>query len=222
MTHGIKSVLGCSVKLLHVSDLHFNQAQFEWITEQLCNYDVLCISGDLLDDSLNQTLSSEEQIEWIKQWTLTLTVPTFICSGNHDQVEVENDELPSARWLNKLKKDHLYLDGNIVEVGGFRFGCMPYENPNFNQFRDCDVLLHHVPPSKLKVAKEAGEDWGCPDILAAIKLGELQAKYILCGHVHQPHARFSRFKKRIISNPGSTHSADKPNFNAITLTDSEK
>ena len=222
MNHDIKSALGSSLKVLHVSDLHFNQTQFEWAAEQSCNYDVLCVSGDLLDDSLNQLLSSKEQIEWIKQWTLTLSIPTFICSGNHDQIEVENDELPSARWLSRLKKDHLYLDGNIVDIGGFRFGCIPYENPNFHHFRDCDVLLHHVPPSKLKVAKQGGDDWGCQDIRAAIKFGELQAKYILCGHVHQPHARFSKFKNKIISNPGSTPSAEKPNFNSITLTKSEK
>ncbi|ABV38245.1 metallophosphoesterase [Shewanella sediminis HAW-EB3] len=207
-----------TMKLLHVSDLHFNQAQFEWVSEQASHYDVLCISGDLLDDSWHQTASSEEQIDWITQWTLTLQLPTFICSGNHDQLQLENNEQPSAHWLRNLKSNQLYLDNNIIDLGSYRFGCIPYENPNFHHFRDCDVLLHHVPPSKLKVAKQGGDDWGCPDIRAAIQFGELQAKYILCGHVHHPKARFSKFKNKFISNPGNNPSSEKPNFNSINLT----
>jgi len=37
------------MKILHVTDLHFNKKWFEWILEVQDDYDVVCITGDFLD-----------------------------------------------------------------------------------------------------------------------------------------------------------------------------
>ncbi|WP_223292918.1 MULTISPECIES: metallophosphoesterase family protein [Shewanella] len=205
------------MKLLHVSDLHFNRAQFEWVREQARHYDLLCISGDLLDGSWQQSFSSDEQVEWIRQWTSTLPLPTFICSGNHDLLPLQDDIQASAHWLTTLKSQRVSVDNDIVDIFGHKFGCIPYDSPEFYLFRDCDVLLHHVPPSKLKVARQEGNNWGCANIRTAIEFGELKAKFLLCGHVHRPLARFSKFKNKFISNPGNNQRAEIPNFNVIQL-----
>ncbi len=36
------------MRILHISDLHFNKTWFEWIEKQQDKYDVFCITGDFL------------------------------------------------------------------------------------------------------------------------------------------------------------------------------
>ena len=81
-----------SLTILHVTDLHFHQAHFEWITQQLNTFDILCLSGDLIEHPRELG-----QIEWVSAWLNTLSKPTFICSGNHDieKETISNEELLS-------------------------------------------------------------------------------------------------------------------------------
>lgn len=205
------------IKLLHVSDLHFNQQQFLWITQQANQYDVICLTGDLIDDSIHQSLNCQQQVQWIQDWLLSINIPICICSGNHDVIAFSDREQSSAHWLNTLTGQHVYTDNMTVTIGNMLFGCLPYENPQFTNFKDCDVLLHHVPPSRLKVAKQSGNDWGCRDFREAIDVSELKAKYILCGHVHKPSVPVSRFKGKIVSNPGNVSKNAIPNSNVIEI-----
>lgn len=79
------------MKILHTTDLHFNKNWFEWIANQQNNFDVFCITGDFLDDF------KEEQIDWLTNWMKNFKKPLFICSGNHDIEELENED-----WFNKI------------------------------------------------------------------------------------------------------------------------
>ena len=67
-------------------------------------HDIFCITGDFLDDSKDETLL--EQIEWITIWMKLFKKPLFVCSGNHDIEELENED-----WLNKIS--NVYSDNSI-------------------------------------------------------------------------------------------------------------
>lgn len=78
------------MKIIHTTDLHFNVDWFNWISPQQVNFDVLCITGDFLDDSKDTTMI--EQIEWITKWMKYFNKPLFVCSGNHDIEEFGNED----------------------------------------------------------------------------------------------------------------------------------
>ncbi len=52
-----------AMRILHLTDLHFNIEQCEWIKNNQHLSDVICITGDLLDTSLHQPVSIDKQIE---------------------------------------------------------------------------------------------------------------------------------------------------------------
>ena len=37
------------MKILHITDLHFNTTWFDWINKEQDKYDVFCITGDFLE-----------------------------------------------------------------------------------------------------------------------------------------------------------------------------
>ena len=95
------------MKILHTTDLHFTKHWFTWIALQQNNYDVFCITGDFLESSNDETLL--EQIEWISSWMKSFKKPLFVCSGNHDIEELENED-----WLNQIP--NVYSDNNIKTI----------------------------------------------------------------------------------------------------------
>ncbi|MCE9685707.1 metallophosphoesterase [Shewanella sp. AS16] len=199
------------MKLLHVSDLHFHRAQFDWIMAACEQADLLCITGDFLDDRLEQSVTIQEQIAWIGQWAEKLPVPLLVCSGNHDLV----GEPGSVSWLQALPG--VYADNAIATFAGISLGCVPYGTSNFEVYARCDVLLHHEPPAGLNVAIQAGQDFGSPDLKLALKHGALAARWILCGHVHRPVKKLSKYRQHFISNPGANRRHPMPDHHWITI-----
>ncbi|QDE29816.1 metallophosphoesterase [Shewanella polaris] len=47
------------MKILHLSDLHFIQKHFDWITQVQDDFDVICLTGDLLCDSNAQKVDKK-------------------------------------------------------------------------------------------------------------------------------------------------------------------
>ena len=80
------------MKILHASDLHFDKAKFDQILD--LEFDVCCISGDLIDASQNGV---SEQKAWVRQWLGNFKGKIFVCSGNHD-VDGSSD----AAWMRML------------------------------------------------------------------------------------------------------------------------
>lgn len=70
------------MKILHLSDLHLNHAWLEWAKVQHPSYDLVCVSGDLLD------IFSRKGHFWgvlaIKSWADRFPTALALCSGNHD------------------------------------------------------------------------------------------------------------------------------------------
>jgi len=186
------------MKLLYTTDLHFNKEWFKWVEKQQDSYDAFCITGDFLDSSKDESLS--QQIEWVTNWIKNFKKPLFVCSGNHDIEEFENEE-----WLNSINTSNYYPDNSIITLNGLKFGCYPYLGADgYYEFDECDILLTHTPPANTKTAidKSSKKDWGDKELYSAIKNGIISPRVVLCGHIHQPLANVDTLKNTTVYNVG--------------------
>lgn len=113
------------MKLLHVTDIHFNLEHMSWIRAQAGNADVVCITGDFIDSRYDCEVPIEDQVNQIKNWLSDFKVLVLVCSGNHDEV---GSELDSA-WLKEV--DGVFPDQSIVEIQGVTYGCAAYGTTDF-------------------------------------------------------------------------------------------
>jgi len=225
------------VKILHLTDIHFNQSTFNWITSYQDNIDVICLTGDFLDHSINAFLEINEQISWINNWLKNITKPLFLCSGNHDVIEEDvnslslddlfttdeyTDLIPNntLKWLSEISQKNVFTDGSVKEINGIIFGCMPYEMETFEKYKNCHVLLTHVPPATTDVAKGVYGDYGCELITTALKTMTITPNILLCGHIHNPLKNIVHFNNTCIYNPGYKLNKNKPNV--IVISESHK
>ena len=198
------------LNILHTTDLHFNKQWFEWIANQQENYDVFCITGDFLNDSKDETLL--EQIEWITNWMKSFKKPLFVCSGNHDIEELENED-----WLNKIS--NVYSDNSIKIIDGVKFGCIPYIAPNFIDFDECNIILYHLPPSNTTTSthNKTNKDWGDKELSRLLKKKIISPKIILCGHLHHPTDTIDKINNTKIYNAGVNKENLIPNYHIIQI-----
>ena len=200
------------MKILHTSDLHFNQKWFEWIATQQDNFDIFCISGDFLESSKDETLL--EQIMWVTTWIKEFNKPLFVCSGNHDIEELDNEE-----WLNNIDTSNYYADNTIKTIGNLKFGCYPYIGADgYFEFDECDVLITHVPPAKTKTSNnQDNDDWGDKELYNAIKNKIISPKILLCGHMHRPIKTINKLNGTTIYNPGVDKYSDIPKHHKLEV-----
>jgi len=197
------------MKILHCTDLHCSQDAMAWITERQAEYDVICLTGDFLDDREDTEIDRAVQVRQILAWFESLTPSLFVCSGNHDYFD------GSLNWLKQ--SEHLNGDGSIVEFDGVLFGCIGYDDEAFERFHQCEVLLYHVPPSSTSCAKQNGEDWGCDKIKQALQQQVIKPKYLLTGHVHRPNKHVIKVGNTIISNSGGVHKDGIASYTALAI-----
>ena len=200
------------MKILHITDLHFNKKWFEWIAQQENFFDVFCISGDFLESSKDETL--KEQIEWITQWIKKFEKPLFTCSGNHDIGELDNEE-----WLHNIDTSNYYSDNTIKTIDGVKFGCYPYIGADgYFEFDECDVLVTHIPPAMTQTSTHKnGVDWGDKELYSALKNKIINPKILLCGHMHHPIATIDTLGSTTIYNTGVDKHNDKPRHHEIEI-----
>ena len=142
-----------------------------------------------------------------------LPEPAYLTYGNVDVPEL---------WSEHLKPGHHVIDGGRVEVGGFTFGfagaglISPYRTPNEiseDAFRvkldaitadgPVDVLCTHSPPAVPELLYDTVArrmETGSAALLQVIK--QVQPRYALFGHVHQPLARRVRIGRTECVNVG--------------------
>lgn len=127
-----------------------------------------------------------------------MPTPTFATYGNVD--------IPD-RWAEHAHDGVRILDGEVVEIGGLRFGFVggglqtpmrtPYEIPDEDYaakvaaLGSVDVLCAHIPPAVPELTYDVVArrfERGSAALLRAIE--DTQPRMVLFGHVHQPlHAR---------------------------------
>jgi len=193
-----------NMKILHVTDLHGNVPWYHWLARESPNYDLVCISGDLiyLDDS------APRQIAEIIKVLAKIRTPLAICSGNHDTIDAETRG-EGALWVNDLKREGVWVDGEHFELGGHKFYCHPW-NPPFPSAKPDEIWIVHTPP-EWSVVSWGGNygDMGDPEFaqLCGMMRGPRMA---LCGHAHNPPAWNAMMGRTHVFNPGHASGASVP------------
>jgi len=91
-------------RLLHLSDLHANDAWFEWVKTIRDPYGLLVVSGDLLN--LNARAPLGEQVPRVTAHLSALaSAPLALVSGNHDGLPERSHEFRGLQWMGRLRTD---------------------------------------------------------------------------------------------------------------------
>jgi Icc-related predicted phosphoesterase len=183
------------MKILLVSDLHFSLKQFDWVAEQAPGYDVVIIAGDLLDIAGHLDLDS--QITVVLKYLRAISGKTrlFVCSGNHDGDEKNENQEYIARWLQRVRADGMVVDGASTAIGDLKISVCPWwdgpaSRAAMQQFlrhesaqpRDTWLWVHHAPPNGTTVSW-TGKEFAGDDALVAM-IDELQPDFVVSGHIH--------------------------------------
>jgi Icc-related predicted phosphoesterase len=144
--------------------------------------------------------------------------PTYVTYGNVD--------LPTI-WPEFARPGVRVLDGEVVELGGWRFGFVggglpspmrtPFEVPpevyaaKIAALGRVDVLCSHIPPAVPELLYDTVArrfERGSSDLLAAIRA--TQPRYALFGHVHQPLQERVRIGRTECVNVGHFRATGRP------------
>ena len=204
------------MRILHCSDLHASESAFQWVIKQSLNYNLVCLTGDLLD--LNPYRLPAGQIERVISYLNLIKVPLAICSGNHDNFGAYDDRLVGARWMQNLRRPTVWLDGDRFEIGGHRFRAFPWMSMVPATADADEIWLMHAPPdlSPTSIVR-GGVDFG------DFALGELCRSgagpcLVLSGHVHERVRWIAKIGRSWSLNPGCEPDATIPNHIVIELS----
>ncbi|MEU6997578.1 metallophosphoesterase [Nonomuraea sp. NPDC046570] len=139
-----------------------------------------------------------------------MPTPAYLTYGNVDVPKL---------WPDYVREGHHVLDGQVVEIGGLRFGFVggglrtPYRTPNelddeeyaakVEALGEVDVLCCHIPPAVPELLYDVVArrfERGSEATLEAIR--RTQPRYALFGHVHQPLHRRTRIGRTECVNVG--------------------
>ncbi len=205
------------MKILHLSDLHLNRAWLAWARRQAPHYDLVCVSGDLLDMFSRQVPLNGMVV--IKEWADEFPGRLALCSGNHDgndpvmtppahllpRLGVKDRRhaeklMLQERWMDALARAEVVTDGRseLLKIGDKRavLTTIPY---NFTSVRWHEDLWRTgaqlrresgVPWIVLHHEPPAGTEVGGPFGNSGLPylVEEYQPNFLLSGHIHlQPY-----------------------------------
>lgn len=193
--------------ILHVTDLHFNQRWYDWLSDRAPAHDVLVLSGDLLD--LANATPAARQAAWISDWAQGISTPLCVCSGNHDlEWDSALERWRPALWLRELAGPTRWTDGQAGTIDGLRFlsiGCATRPKGG-----EADVWVVHAPPVGVLTGRRiGGRDGGDPELAA--RVARFAPQIVCSGHVHDPTHWCARAGGTLYLNPGHTADALAPN-----------
>ncbi len=137
-----------------------------------------------------------------------------------------NVDLP-VMWPEYVRSDQQVLDGETVEIDGLRVGFVggglqtPYRTPfeisaedfqrKVDQLGEVDVLCTHIPPAVPEICYDVVArrlERGSTALLRYIE--EVQPRYAVHGHVHQPLASRTTIGRTEVVNVGHFRSLGQP------------
>lgn len=216
------------MKLLHTADLHLGKivsgvSMLEdqtYILEQITEIikrekvDGIIIAGDLYDRSVPPASAVDVLNDIFYEWNVTLGLPIFAISGNHDSAERLQF---GAAWYEKTA---LYLAGKItdpvqkVAFQNAEIWLVPFHEPGIvrEKFNDSDIRTYEDAMQKITDSIRARADKTKKQILVghAFVAGGISSDserqlavgnvdrvstncfagfdYVALGHLHHPHA----------------------------------
>lgn len=183
------------MRILAIADLHYALRQFDWVGEQLENFDLLVLAGDLLDLGSAVDLDVQEVVveKYLRKFASRRMLLT--ASGNHDIEETRGDGERAAGWMEMLGSPTLKPDYESYQNGDILFTVCPWwDGPDSRakteQRLSADaakskktwVWLHHNPPLGTPIAWTGKEDGGDPVALEWIQ--RYQPDFVFSGHIH--------------------------------------
>jgi Icc-related predicted phosphoesterase len=183
------------MRLLFVADLHYSLKQFDWLLDQAGQFDVAAIGGDLLD--LSSPLDPDVQIAIVEKYLGLLRQKTrlVVCSGNHDGDSRNEADESIAAWLQTVRADNVYVDGDGFDLGNARVTVCPWWDGQRSRAelealleresthgRERWFWLHHAPPSGSRTCWSGKRFIGDEFLRGWIE--RFQPDIVLSGHVH--------------------------------------
>ena len=215
------------MKILHVTDFHFNKASFRWLKKHASKYDACCLTGDLLDIAMGEApkgVSMLAQAKWVLGWLKKYAgPPLFICSGNHDGFFESHLGVvsPLARLgffkAAAVANPSVLVDGTDRVLSGYRFICAGWNAiPPFIESKEPVVLLTHAGPDGTRVAGRIATGRHGLDVADLVE-GLPPGSLVLSGHEHHPRAWRTTAATSACFNPGSGVGAAPPSPNRIII-----
>jgi Icc-related predicted phosphoesterase len=187
------------VRILHLADLHGRLLWFEWAVKAAPNFDLVALSGDLLD--------REEDAPAVAAVLQQVATPLAVCSGNHE------GEIGTA-WIAPRPK--LWRDGESFPLGGWRFRCIPWGEP-LPAAAGREIWIVHAPPRGTRPScTRFGIDHGDLEFAQLCRRGQGPA-LALCGHVHEPAQWSGSSGPTQVVNPGCMPDSPVPVHNLVDL-----
>jgi Icc-related predicted phosphoesterase len=184
------------VRILLVSDLHYNLPQFDWVVHAAPSFDLVVLAGDQLD--ISSTVSLDVQSVVVLRYLSLLQAASRLaaCSGNHDLTGPDAQGEQAALWLAEARACGVPTDGDSFVVGDTRITICPWwDGPLGRQALDARleaeaaqrparwIWLYHWPPQGSPTCWTGRRDYGDADLDGWI--GRHQPDMVLTGHVHE-------------------------------------
>lgn len=206
------------MRILHCSDFHANTPWFAWLAEAAARFDLVCLSGDLLD--LTDMQSINAQLDMVQTSLSRITTPLAICSGNNDAFNSPPAPpcLLHAAWIGKLRRPGLWADGDRFETNGLKVRCLGW-NERPPPANGDEVWLSHAPPARAPVAMDASDGDVGDEILGERCRAGKGPGELLSGHQHDPQRWMCRVGQTWCFNPGYDGRALQPNHIILDTTE---
>jgi Icc-related predicted phosphoesterase len=183
------------VRVLLVSDLHYDLRKLDWVLDQATDVDLLVVAGDLLDIASSVPLDAQIVVvlEYLARFAERTT--TVTCSGNHDLDHRTAGDEKATGWILDARATGVVVDGDTVEVDGWLVtSCAWWEGPETHQHLEASLALaaarrsgpwlwaYHGPPEG-PLAWTGSRHFGDPELPRLLE--QHQPDIVLCGHIHQ-------------------------------------
>jgi Icc-related predicted phosphoesterase len=184
------------MKCLVTADLHYSLKQWDWVLHAAGHFDLVILAGDHLD--IASVLHTDAQSVVVLKYLdrIGRKVPLLAASGNHDGNERTPSNESVAAWLQDAREHGVFVDGDSLERGDWRFSLFPWwDGPETQaavgrQMERAATLpvrrsawVYHAPPDRTRVSWTGKGYFGDPQL--AHWIGRYHPELVFCGHVHQ-------------------------------------
>jgi hypothetical protein len=185
------------VRLLLVSDLHYNLRQLDWVVRAAPAHDLVVLAGDSLDISSQVPLDVQSLVLLRYLALLRDAGRVAVCSGNHDLTGPDAHGEQSALWLAEARAAGVPCDGDTLQVEGTAITICPWwDGPQGRAALDAQLAaaqaigparwlwVYHWPPLGSPTCWTGRRHYGDSELGGWID--RFQPDAVLSGHVHEP------------------------------------
>ena len=183
------------VRIVLVSDLHYDLRKLDWVLARAAEVDVVVIAGDLLDVAGAVPLDAQITVVLGYLERLAALGVTLVCSGNHDLDHRTDAGEKATAWITEAAEFGVVTDGASLDIDGCRFtSCAWWEGPETlatleRQLADAGVdrpdrwvWIFHGPPEG-PLSWTGSRHFGDPELPRLLETH--QPDLVLCGHIHE-------------------------------------